>query len=165
PFFVPRDGLAHIKRHKTPQMRPFLAKSQRMRSSESARWARQDSNLQPDRYERPALTIELQAPPALPLARQATVPTPLTGWPAIPQCRVGSPCRSTETPANSTTLRHFSVSSATSLPNSARGAIGLAIPPISVNRAAHLGSFSASPTTWLRTATIGGGAPLGTDMP
>jgi hypothetical protein len=25
-------------------------------------WARQDSNLQPDRYERPALTIELQAP-------------------------------------------------------------------------------------------------------
>ena len=24
-------------------------------------WARQDSNLQPDRYERPALTIELQA--------------------------------------------------------------------------------------------------------
>jgi hypothetical protein len=29
-------------------------------------WARQDSNLQPDRYERPALTIELQAPPRLP---------------------------------------------------------------------------------------------------
>jgi hypothetical protein len=27
-------------------------------------WARQDSNLQPDRYERPALTIELQAPGA-----------------------------------------------------------------------------------------------------
>jgi hypothetical protein len=26
-------------------------------------WARQGSNLQPDRYERPALTIELQAPP------------------------------------------------------------------------------------------------------
>jgi hypothetical protein len=26
-------------------------------------WARQDSNLQPDRYERPALTIELQALP------------------------------------------------------------------------------------------------------
>ena len=25
-------------------------------------WARQDSNLQPDRYERSALTIELQAP-------------------------------------------------------------------------------------------------------
>ena len=29
-------------------------------------WARQDSNLQPDRYERPALTIELQAPPRRP---------------------------------------------------------------------------------------------------
>src|SRR4051794_28836625 len=28
-------------------------------------WARQDSNLQPDRYERPALTIELQAPAAI----------------------------------------------------------------------------------------------------
>ena len=26
-------------------------------------WAWEDSNLQPDRYERPALTIELQAPP------------------------------------------------------------------------------------------------------
>ena len=26
-------------------------------------WAGQDSNLQPDRYERPALTIELPAPP------------------------------------------------------------------------------------------------------
>ena len=32
-------------------------------SYRSAWWARQDSNLQPDRYERPALTIELQAPP------------------------------------------------------------------------------------------------------
>ena len=30
-------------------------------------WARQDSNLQPDRYERPALTIELQAPPRRPI--------------------------------------------------------------------------------------------------
>ena len=26
-------------------------------------WARQDLNLQPSRYERPALTIELRAPP------------------------------------------------------------------------------------------------------
>jgi hypothetical protein len=32
-------------------------------SPRSVWWARQDSNLQPDRYERPALTIELQAPP------------------------------------------------------------------------------------------------------
>jgi hypothetical protein len=50
-------------------------------------WARQDSNLQPDRYERPALTIELQAPPEPALARQATVPTPLTMWTSIRQCR------------------------------------------------------------------------------
>src|ERR1700694_2253830 len=52
-------------------------------------WARQDSNLQPDRYERPALTIELQAPPACRFKRQATVPTPLTMWLAIRQCRGG----------------------------------------------------------------------------
>jgi adenine deaminase len=43
-------------------------------------WARQDSNLQPDRYERPALTIELQAPPrATASSRSATVPAPFTG--------------------------------------------------------------------------------------
>ena len=42
-------------------MRAFLAKSQVAANCESAWWARQDSNLQPDRYERPALTIELQA--------------------------------------------------------------------------------------------------------
>ena len=29
-----------------------------------ARWARRDSNPQPSRYERPALTVELQAPAA-----------------------------------------------------------------------------------------------------
>ena len=70
--------------------------SERLRMLANARgswmwWARQDSNLQPDRYERPALTIELQAPPAPPLTRQATVPTPLTAWPAIRQCRVSGP--------------------------------------------------------------------------
>jgi len=51
-------------------------------------WARQDSNLQPDRYERPALTIELQAPPECRITRPATVPTPLTMLPVIRQCRV-----------------------------------------------------------------------------
>src|ERR1700675_109274 len=51
-------------------------------------WARQDSNLQPDRYERPALTIELQAPPrAAARRRPATVPPPFTGMTAIRQCR------------------------------------------------------------------------------
>ena len=33
----------------------------RGREEESPWWAGQDSNLQPDRYERPALTIELPA--------------------------------------------------------------------------------------------------------
>ena len=52
-------------------------------------WARQDSNLQPDRYERPALTIELQAPPRTAAwdTRPATVRAPLntpTGDPAMP---------------------------------------------------------------------------------
>jgi len=37
--------------------------SNRARNARFYWWARQDSNLQPDRYERPALTIELQAPP------------------------------------------------------------------------------------------------------
>src|SRR4051812_3940900 len=54
-------------------------------------WARQDSNLQPDRYERPALTIELQAPPrADRLSREQTaVPAPLTMLAVIRQCRAG----------------------------------------------------------------------------
>jgi hypothetical protein len=47
-------------------------------------WARQDSNLQPDRYERPALTIELQAPGAY----RPAVPDRLQGgWPV---CNGGS---------------------------------------------------------------------------
>src|SRR6266702_7759844 len=58
------------------------------RSASEGWWARQDSNLQPDRYERPALTIELQAPPECRIKRPATVPTPLTMLPAIRQCRV-----------------------------------------------------------------------------
>src|SRR5665213_2391222 len=78
-------------------------------------WARQDSNLQPDRYERPALTIELQAPPALPLTRQVTVPTPLTGWPPIPHCRVTGCCYSTEPTREFDHFAPVSVSSATSL--------------------------------------------------
>ncbi len=50
------------------QLRPprFALRLRRGRATRSPKgeawWARQDSNLQPDRYERPALTIELQAP-------------------------------------------------------------------------------------------------------
>ena len=51
-------------------------------------WARQDSNLQPDRYERPALTIELQAPPraaAFEAASNGAAPVyKVTGDPAMP---------------------------------------------------------------------------------
>src|SRR5580698_11553561 len=54
-------------------------------------WARQDSNLQPDRYERPALTIELQAPPRAAARRPATVRTLLTIREVIPQCRPARP--------------------------------------------------------------------------
>ena len=42
---------------------PLAPARQPSRASREGWWARQDSNLQPDRYERPALTIELQAPP------------------------------------------------------------------------------------------------------
>ena len=43
----------------------------------------------PDEFADPsAATVGLEAPPAVPPWRHATVPPPLTGWPAIPQCRV-----------------------------------------------------------------------------
>ena len=56
-------------------------------------WARQDSNLQPDRYERPALTIELQAPPTVPprAARNgAATPYMVAGDPAMPRSGPGT---------------------------------------------------------------------------
>jgi hypothetical protein len=53
----------------------------------------------------------------LPLTRQVTVPTPLTGWPPIPQCRVTGCCYSTEPTREFDHFAPFSVSSATSLPN------------------------------------------------
>ena len=42
-------------------MRTFAAKSPAPEIYTTAWWAREDSNLQPDRYERSALTIELRA--------------------------------------------------------------------------------------------------------
>src|SRR4051794_23224368 len=42
-----------------PAYRPSRERS--LRSRANAWWARPDSNQQPDRYERPALTIELRA--------------------------------------------------------------------------------------------------------
>jgi hypothetical protein len=57
-------AFAALKLRRTPRfaLRPPHGCATRSPKGE-AWWARQDSNLQPDRYERPALTIELQAPP------------------------------------------------------------------------------------------------------
>src|SRR4030088_2192060 len=53
------------------------------------------------------------------------------------KCLCAFRSQSTDTPANSTTLRHFSVSSAISLPNSG-GVIGIGWPPSSASLAASL---------------------------
>ena len=69
-----RDGFKYGCATRSPKGVPYLAATARLRPSgfgaaaftrfaSEGWWARQDSNLQPDRYERPALTIELQAPP------------------------------------------------------------------------------------------------------
>ena len=42
-------------------MGPYSVQSLSLPIQVSAWWARQDSNLQPDRYERSALTVELRA--------------------------------------------------------------------------------------------------------
>ena len=86
-------------------------------------WARQDSNLQPDRYERPALTIELQARRQAAgkgsAASGAALVYSLARDPAMVRTwvRMLPPDRySTDTPANATTLRHRSVSAAIRAP-------------------------------------------------
>src|SRR6185312_2904324 len=75
-------------------------------------------------------------------------------------CRV----QSTLAPANSTTFRHFSVSSTLILPKSA-GVPPMGIPPISASRALMFGSASASLIVLLSTAMPSGGVPLGAPMP
>src|SRR5262249_16809109 len=67
-------------------------------------------------------------------------------------------------PANVTTLAHFSVSSAISLPNSA-GDPGSATPPRSARRAFILGSARAALTSLLSLSTISAGVFLGTPRP
>src|SRR5947209_18450151 len=44
------------------QFGPFSTTIGNLRNRPNAWWAREDSNLQPDRYERSALTVELRAP-------------------------------------------------------------------------------------------------------
>src|SRR4051794_35434565 len=46
---------------KPRKSRASLRRNGKRELAENGWWARQDSNLQPDRYERPALTIELRA--------------------------------------------------------------------------------------------------------
>ena len=84
-------AFASLKLRRTPRFALRAPRGCATRSPKGeAWWARQDSNLQPDRYERPALTIELQAPPQeCRRGRHATVPPPFTGTAAIRQCRVG----------------------------------------------------------------------------
>src|SRR3546814_11502893 len=75
--------------------KPCMPAQDRMRHgdrSEGIWWARQDSNPQPSRYERPALTIELQAPPCCPDRQHQAA------WQACPRSearRVGKECVST----------------------------------------------------------------------
>src|SRR2546430_9969034 len=71
---------------------------------------------------------------------------------------------STFTPAALITLAHFSVSWATSLPNSA-GPIGIGSPPSSLRRAFSLGSASTAFTAALSLSMISGRVPFGTAMP
>src|SRR5260370_42681541 len=67
-------------------------------------------------------------------------------------------------PANLTTLPHFSVSSATNLPNSA-GVIGIPSLPKSARRAFILGSARAALISLLSLSTISAGVFLGAATP
>src|SRR5713226_10467993 len=68
------------------------------------------------------------------------------------------------TPENSTTLPHFSTSSAMNLPKSA-GEPGSGVPPSSVIRAFVLGSAKAALSSLLSRSTISPGVPLGAPRP
>ena len=67
-------------------------------------------------------------------------------------------------PANLTTLPHFSVSSAMSLPKSA-GEPGSTVPPRSANRAFIFGSARAALISLLSFSTISTGVFLGAQTP
>src|SRR5450759_961911 len=70
----------------------------------------------------------------------------------------------TDKPADFTTAAHFSVSSATSLPNSA-GDIGIGVPPSSAKRAFIFGSANAAATALFSVSTTFGEIPFGPAMP
>ena len=56
-----RPHFAALDPPKTLGFGVFVAAPETFRTDRNAWWAREDSNLQPDRYERSALTIELRA--------------------------------------------------------------------------------------------------------
>src|SRR5215470_4917986 len=76
----------------------------------------------------------------------------------------GLPDQSAFTPANFTTLPHFSVSSAMSLPKSA-GEPGSAVAPHSASRAFNLGSARAALISVLSLSTISAGVLRGAPTP
>src|SRR6516225_6226069 len=76
----------------------------------------------------------------------------------------GLPDQSALMPANFTTLPHFSVSSAMSLPKSA-GEPASTVPPRSVSRALSLGSARPALISLLSFATISAGVFLGAPRP
>ena len=89
-------ALISFELRRTPRFALVLrAAAPRVAREGEAWWACLDSNQEPDRYERPALTIELQAPPQAVAFATATVPPPLTMWLAIRQCRPGNCSRAT----------------------------------------------------------------------
>ena len=58
----PESGVARLKAAPNPRKSRALSCHPTLpQETRTAWWARQDSNLRPDRYERPALTAELQA--------------------------------------------------------------------------------------------------------
>src|SRR4030088_1754276 len=59
-----RPQVPHLNRGNARKMRAVYQRPGNIGSHRTAWWAREDSNLQPDRYERSALTVELGAEPA-----------------------------------------------------------------------------------------------------
>src|SRR5262249_50301467 len=99
------------------------------------------------------------SPASMPMARSRGLPR--AGGSGLGRDRVDY---SALTPANFTTLPHFSVSSAMSLPKSATEP-GSAVAPHSASRAFNLGSARAALISVLSLSTISAGALRGAPIP
>ena len=73
------------------QIGAFRTPSGNLQNRASAWWARQDSNLQPDRYERPALTIELRARRCIARKRRPPHRHGASPYKATPQAAIAAP--------------------------------------------------------------------------